>query len=101
MSIIKGETRQERINYQLDEWAKGNSIHNDVDNECCPDFSCCTPELLASEEERKTFKAMSEQGKDTMGMLGVFLGKAIDRHYEKKGKKNEVYIATGENPENN
>lgn len=26
---------------QLYEWVNGNSIHNDIDNECCPDFSCC------------------------------------------------------------
>jgi hypothetical protein len=26
---------------QLYKWVNGNPIHNDVDNECCPDFSCC------------------------------------------------------------
>lgn len=27
---------------QLYEWVNGNSIHNSIDNECCPDFSCCS-----------------------------------------------------------
>lgn len=26
-------------------WLLGFSIHNHIDNECCPDFSCCFPEL--------------------------------------------------------
>lgn len=26
---------------QLYEWVNGNPIHNDIDKECCPDFSCC------------------------------------------------------------
>ena len=26
---------------QLYEWVNGNFIHNSIDNECCPDFSCC------------------------------------------------------------
>lgn len=49
---------------QVDEWVKGNSIHNNdrtynvvdkegnviatkkmVGGECCPDFSCCEPSL--------------------------------------------------------
>ncbi len=27
---------------QLHEWVNGNSIHNTIDDECCPDFSCCS-----------------------------------------------------------
>lgn len=30
---------------QLILWLFGKSIHNDVTDECCPDFSCCNPEL--------------------------------------------------------
>lgn len=26
---------------QLEYWTKGVSVHNEVDDECCPDFSCC------------------------------------------------------------
>jgi hypothetical protein len=54
--MIKGENYKERINYQLSEWVKGNSIHNDVDDECCPDFSCCTPLLLQPKKIRETYR---------------------------------------------
>lgn len=56
--MIKGNSYKERAAYQLDEWVKGNSIHNDVDDECCPDFSCCNPNLLQPKEIRETFKAL-------------------------------------------
>jgi hypothetical protein len=34
-----------RCHKQLEGWLEGRSIHNRVDDECCPDFSCCVPEL--------------------------------------------------------
>lgn len=30
-----------RLYAQLMEWLAGRPIHNPIDNECCPDFSCC------------------------------------------------------------
>lgn len=39
-------------NEQLELWVRGKSVHNDERDECCPDFSCCSPELLAPEHER-------------------------------------------------
>ncbi len=54
---INGNTRQERIESQLKEWVKGNPVHNDVDDECCPDFSCCNPKLLVGTEHRRIFQA--------------------------------------------
>ena len=55
---------------QLDEWVKGNSIHNKERDECCPDFSCCTPELLAPEEKRKEFaKAWYENDQITLHQI--------------------------------
>ena len=76
---IRGSSYAERVKFQLDEWKRGNSIHNDVDDECCPDFSCCKPELLASKEKRETFCAVVEKGdEDTkMGMLMEFLGRGM------------------------
>lgn len=38
--------RKERANAQLLAWAQGRPYHNTVDDECCPDFSCCHPDLL-------------------------------------------------------
>lgn len=56
------EPRIESIGLQehLDCWVAGDCVHragtDEVpDGECCPDFSCCIPELLADEETRKTF----------------------------------------------
>lgn len=27
-------------------WVGGRSVHERVNNECCPDFSCCMPQLF-------------------------------------------------------
>ncbi len=43
------------VDEQLSEWLKGNSIHNDDRDECCPDFSCCEPSLLADQRTRQAF----------------------------------------------
>lgn len=64
---------------QLELWVRGKSVHNDERNECCPDFSCCRPELLAPEHERKTFLAACQKGDDKtkMSMLIEFFGRAF------------------------
>lgn len=58
--------------------------------ECCPDFSCCKPELLASEWLRKEFKN-NEKGREKM--LFGFLGRLISDMDEGKGQK--IYLAGG------
>ena len=42
---------------QVELWVSGQSIHNSsvLGGECCPDFSCCRPELLAPKEVREVF----------------------------------------------
>lgn len=35
----------ERAKQQTFNWAMGLSRHNKIDDECCPDFSCCCPDL--------------------------------------------------------
>ena len=42
------------INKQLDLWKVGKSRHN-IGGGCCPDFSCCFPQLKASESEKMLF----------------------------------------------
>lgn len=64
--------RQERIDAQLRAWVDGNPTHNTVDNECCPDFSCCEPALLAEPAVRQRFADATEQERNAM--LGMFLG---------------------------
>lgn len=89
MSELKGTNYKERVEEQLNEWVKGNPIHNQVEDECCPDFSCCKPHLLADEQTRKLFKAANEDQRE--GMLFGFLGEAIAR--ELPGIK--VYLVNG------
>ena len=95
--MIKGKTRKERVKYQTDEWVRGNPIHNTVDDECCPDFSCCNPSNLQPLEIRKTFQAVCEQADKEefnpdhhpfddakMGMLMSFMGAAMSGYMDKK-----------------
>ena len=101
---LKGNNYKERINHQLKEWVKGNSIHNTIDGECCPDFSCCKPELLQQKEIRETFKEVFEKADkeefnpdyhpydDTkMGMLMNFMGNMLCNEYPEK----KVHITDG------
>lgn len=81
-------------NEQLQEWLKGNSIHNDdvwidiVDSsgnvlrrecgkggECCPDFSCCRPELKWEDDQRRIFV---ENESLRSGMLMMSLSALLD-----------------------
>lgn len=64
---------------QIRLWVDGESVHNDETDECCPDFSCCKPENIASVEERKAFLQATLDGDESkrMGMLGMFLSKAL------------------------
>lgn len=71
---------------QLAQWVNGISIHNHDRDECCPDFSCCQPELLATQEERTLFSSRPD-AKDSMLMM--FLGRALSA----MPKKVKVHIA--------
>ncbi len=64
---------------QLELWLKGESVHNNEREECCPDFSCCRPELLADQDERQAFYDAHHRGDDDtkMAMLMGFLGKSF------------------------
>ncbi|MFQ6609148.1 MAG: hypothetical protein ACE5EE_11575, partial [Fidelibacterota bacterium] len=68
---------------QLDRWVEGESIHKSDTDECCPDFSCCRPELLTDKKTRELFRDSKEDVR--LGLLGGFLGEAL------AGKK--AYIA--------
>jgi hypothetical protein len=74
---------------QLRLWVEGTSVHNDEAGECCPDFSCCQPGLLAPKETREAFARASEE--ERTSMLMMFLGAAIELAME--GKEKGVYIA--------
>lgn len=59
---------------QLDLWVAGKPVHNDEREECCPDFSCCNPRLLAPIEMRQMFRDNPERRE---AMLFGFLGAAL------------------------
>lgn len=40
---------------QLVRWINDDPVHSSITNECCPDFSCCTPGGLSSLPFRKAF----------------------------------------------
>ena len=89
------DTREE----QLEEWLKGNSVHlriqgsKYVEYECCPDFSCCQPKLLADKKIREQYVISDQRGRNKF--LGIFLGAAVAMSSDKK-----VHIA-GQDEENN
>ena len=74
------------IEEQLELWVKGKNVHNDVRDECCPDFSCCNFTMKTPIETRKRFqKAYLEDDQRTVNqMLSMFLGEAVSKHTSKK-----------------
>jgi hypothetical protein len=77
---------------QLRLWVKGKSVHDKKGEQCCPDFSCCMPELKAPKEERELFQQLylAERYNEYERMLMMFLGRALPLITDKK-----VYIAGG------
>lgn len=77
---------------QLEKWVEGISIHNETTNECCPDFSCCQPELLVDQSVREAFRdaVLTGDEKTKMQMLAMFLGQSF------KLLNKEAYISTGD-----
>lgn len=61
---------------QLAAWINGDSRHGaGKHKECCPDFSCCRPELLAPKDVRQRFVNATEDERHKM--LFMFLGAAM------------------------
>lgn len=79
---------------QLRLWVEGESVHDSdkKGEQCCPDFSCCMPELKAPKEERELFQQLylEEKNEEYERMLMMFLGRALPLLTNKK-----VYIAGG------
>jgi hypothetical protein len=92
--MTKQEIKQYREDRkkQLLSWLEGKSIHYGTKKEgdCCPDFSCCMPELLAPKEERELFieAYLSDNYKVYENMLMMFLGRGLPLMTDKK-----VYIS--------
>ena len=77
---------------QLDLWVNGDSRHNNGADECCPDFSCCKPNLLVDVETRKQFRDAFVAGRDDVveGMLMGFLSKAMSSYLAEKEAEGET-----------
>lgn len=44
------------LNHQLTEWVNGRSTHLPPPyGECCPDFSCCYPDMMMPSGERVAY----------------------------------------------
>jgi len=76
--------------YQLQQWVIGKPWHNPWspvsqsasqdrhDGECCPDFSCCVPEMIWAEYRRVAFVNSDEETR--VGMLFGGLSQLISDH---------------------
>ena len=74
---------------QIRRWVAGDAVCPNTRHECCPDFSCCKPDLAWPIEKRSKF-AIADQGtreKMMMGALGALVAETTDK---------KVYISRGE-----
>ena len=76
---------------QLQLWLIGQPVHNHDLGECCPDFSCCCPELLARVEVRRAFVAANEAAREAY--LLSFLVGAVGAISKESEQTQDVYIA--------
>jgi hypothetical protein len=66
---------EERVRVQTLRWAMGQSKHNRFDDECVPDFSCCFPDLLETNQEKRwatylrTYKCDAPKGPEKKAVL--------------------------------
>jgi hypothetical protein len=75
---------------QLKRWLEGSSQHLNTNGECCPDFSCCFPELLWSVERRAAFvRAIAEKDESTKGRMLV---EALNALIERMAQNKKVHV---------
>lgn len=80
-----------KLDKQLQSWLDGKPIHNKRRDECCPDFSCCRPHLLAPPEIRQMFcNATLRNDQETVDkLLTQFLMRLLDNEAPDK----KVHVA--------
>ncbi len=54
---------RERARVQALKWAMGKPYHNRVDDECCPDFSCCRPDMFEEDDAKRWATYHKEYGR--------------------------------------
>lgn len=73
---------------QLEKWVKGESLHNDERDECCPDFSCCGSPISPKNVRKKFAKAWAKKDQETINsMLLMFLGNIVPDNVHVAGNK--------------
>jgi hypothetical protein len=79
---------------QLEHWVKGWSVHNKRTDECCPDFSCCRPELKWPRAQRVKFAEafINEDFETTRALLADAFYELIEQEYPDA----DVYLAEGD-----
>ena len=82
---------------QLEQWVLGNSTHDTVLDQCCPDFSCCNNRSGWDIAARQRFhRAVVENDNATKyEMLGMALASLIND----TSPAEQVYIAGLQNPD--
>jgi hypothetical protein len=58
---------KERVRVQAFQWAMGKPYHNRIDDECCPDFSCCHPDLFERDASKRWESYRRSLGEDIGG----------------------------------
>ena len=73
------QSYKERLDQQTLDWVNGKPTHNTIDDECCPDFSCCVNEITTCAAEKQAFLDAFRQGNTdiTNGMLMMFLSQLL------------------------
>jgi hypothetical protein len=86
---VKEESRREDYDFdaplavrearQLNHWLRGETVHLCIPELCCPDYSCCQPELLAPLEERELYvEAHNRRDMATITRMdAMFLGRLL------------------------
>lgn len=82
---------------QLRRWVAGDSTHrldpSITGGECCPDFSCCNPQLLAEKSVREAFAAASQNGRTHF--LIAFMDALITSLVGKPSGSVDAHVSSG------
>lgn len=100
MIAIGDRTWEEACAEQVQRWVEGDAQHINAEGggQCCPDFSCCKPDLTQPLEVRQAFAAAPES--DRMRFLGTFLGAAVAKAQERGevDPKHRIHVVTDAGP---
>jgi hypothetical protein len=72
---------------QLQRWVFGDSVCPNSRHECCPDFSCCRPDMQWPPDKRVRFVAapQGEREKMMMGSLGALAEETASKIHITRG----------------